>query len=710
MHPIRFLSARPRLTRRLVRGGLIATGAAALGALALLILLWTLPLPGTFREPDRLALAILDRDGRPLAHRGVSPAGTVELSTLPPHLPAAFVAFEDRRFRSHPGVDPIGIARAAATNIAAMAWREGGSTLTQQLVKNSYLTPEKSLVRKAQEAVIALWLEHHLSKDEILARYLNSIYLGAGAHGVDAAARRYFGKPAREVTLAEAAMLAGLAQAPSRTAPTASLETARRRAALVLDAMVETGAATPEQAAAAKAAPAVLAEPPVPPAATAWAADWAAAEARAALGDLSGSIAVRTTIDPGLQATAAALVRQFLADQGTKADAGQAALVAMRPDGGVLAVVGGADHDASEFNRAVQARRQPGSLFKLFVYLAALETGVRPEDRLEDRPVTVGDWSPANYSGRFHGTVSVREAFAHSYNAASVRLQEQVGRDRVIRLAHSMGIDSPLVANPSLALGTSEVSLAEITGAFAAVRAGKAAVRPHIVESLVTGSGRELATAPAPAGDAAWPQAAMLGLLRAAVDEGTGRAAGLSVPAYGKTGTTQDNRDAWFVGFAGDLVVGVWVGNDDGRPMKDVTGGGLPARLWHAFMVEALRGGSGAAGVPVATLEDRPAITGPAEVIDTGTVEIAGRRLRLFGLSGTDGPAVQEMNDYIGDREARCRPAAGERYRCEVDGWDLSEVVLFNGGGRATPDAPAGYVRAEQKARSARRGIWAGDG
>lgn len=710
MHPPKFLTTRPRL----VRGMLIAAagigGLAALSVVLVAGLLWSLPLSTEFREPSRLALTIEDEDGRPIAHRGVSPGGTVALSALPEHLPAAFVAFEDRRFRSHPGIDLLGIARATLVNLAAMSFREGASTLTQQLVKNAYLTPKKTLTRKLQEAVIALWLETHLSKDEILERYLNTVYLGAGAHGVDAAARRYFGKPASATTLAEAAMLAGLAQAPSRTAPTVSLKTAQQRAALVLDAMVETGAITPELAAAAKADPAPLAVPPVAPASVAYPADWAAATARGLLGDVSGSVAVRTTIDPDLQDLATTLVQGFMDKNGKDADVGQAALVAMRPDGRVLAMVGGTDHSASEFNRAVQARRQPGSLFKLFVYLAALQAGVQPEDRVEDSPITIAGWSPGNYTGRFHGAVTVREAFANSYNAAAVRLQEQIGRDRVIALARSMGVGGPLQPHPSLALGTSEVTLVEITAAFAAVRAGKARVRPRIVESIATPGGTMLDPRDEVSGPAPWPRAAMLQLLREVVEDGTGRNARLPVTAYGKTGTTQDSRDAWFVGFADDLVVGVWLGNDDGRPMREVTGGALPARLWHAFMIEALRGAPTAATPVAGVMDGAPALEGRAQVLDTGTMRIEGERVRLLGVDGVPGEAAQAMADYIGDREVQCRPSAGGRHRCEVDGWDLSEVVLFNGGGRATADAPAGYAKAERKARAERKGIWADGG
>lgn len=709
MQPPRFLSTRPRLARGLLLAAAAAGTAAVAGVALVAGLLWSLPLSSEFREPSRLALTIQDADGRPIAHRGVSPGGTTALSSLPAHLPAAFVAFEDRRFRSHPGVDLLGIARATVVNLTAMSFREGGSTLTQQLVKNAYLTPEKTLTRKLQEAVIALWLETHLSKDEILERYLNNVYLGAGAHGVDTAARRYFGKPASEITLAEAAMLAGLAQAPSRTAPTVALKIAQQRAGLVLDAMAETGAVTPEAAAAAKAAPATLAVLPVASASVGYPADWAAAAARGLLGDLSGSVAVRTTIDPDLQDLATVLVKGFIDKNGRDADVGQAALVAMRPDGRVLAVVGGVDHAASEFNRAVQGRRQPGSLFKLFVYLAALQSGVQPQDRVEDAPITVAGWSPGNYDGRFHGAVTIREAFANSYNAAAVRLQERVGRDRVIELARDMGIAGEMSPHPSLALGTSEVTLVEITAAFAAVRAGKARVRPRLVEALETPSGTLLDLRGEAAGTARWPRAAMLDLLREAVEAGTGRNARLPVPAYGKTGTTQDNRDAWFVGFADDLVVGVWVGNDDGRPMREVTGGALPARLWHAFMLEALKGAPTAA-VPVAEAGDAAALQGRAEVLDTGTMRVEGERVRLLGVDGIAGEAAQAMADYIGGRDVQCRPSAGGRHRCEVDGWDLSEVVLFNGGGRAAADAPAGYVRAERKARAERKGIWADGG
>jgi penicillin-binding protein 1A len=712
MRPIQYLSARPKLVRGLKLGAAIVGGLAVAGLLTTLGLLWYLPLTADFRDPSRLALTIQDRDGQAIAYRGVSPGGSLPLSSMPEHLPNAFIAFEDRRFRDHPGIDLFGIVRAAAVNASAGSWRQGASTITQQLVKNTYLTPEKTLTRKVQEAALAVWLERRLTKDAIIERYLNTVYLGAGAYGVDAASRRYFGKSASEATLSEAAMLAGLAQAPSRTAPTVALKTAQERASLVLDTMVDVGSITPEQAAAAKAQPATLAAQPTSSIAAAYPADWAASNVRSDLGDLSGSLTVRTTIDPGLQELATRTLQAVLSKEGPDANATQGALVAMQPDGRILAVVGGVDYAASEYNRAVQARRQPGSLFKLFVYLAALQSGVQPGDRVEDQPVTIDGWSPGNYSNTFHGTVTVREAFSRSYNAASVRLQERVGRDKVIELAKSMGISGSLPPHPSLVLGTTEVSLVEITAAFAAVQAGKVRVRPRVIESLTTPAGVPLAAPVDNIPDAQWPRAAMLDLLRAVVDGGTGGAARLPVQAYGKTGTTQDNRDAWFVGFAGDLVVGVWIGNDDDRPMNKVTGGGLPARLWQAFMIEALKGAPAYSTTPVAALQpgaDAP-IEGQASVVDTGTLRVDGQQVRLLGVVGKSGAPAQAMADYIGDRDVQCRASANGQHRCEVDGWDLSEVVLFNGGGRASPDAPAGYVRAERKARSERKGIWAEGG
>ncbi len=581
------------LARKLWRALLTLVGAGLAGVIALVAVaayhLYQLPLTTEFRDPSRPALTLLTRDGRTFAVRGATQGREVALKDLPPYLVDAVIAMEDRRFFEHSGVDPRGLLRAAYRNLIAGRVVQGGSTITQQVARLEFLSAEKTFTRKIQEALLALWMEQRLSKEEILTRYLNAIYLGAGTHGVDAASRRYFGRPAVEISLSEAAMLAGLIQAPSRFAPTGSPETAQRRAELVLDAMVAQGRLDAATAAQARERPAALAVRPIEEDAFGHVADWAAAEARARLAGIEGDFRVSTTIDPALQRIAVDAVGLWLAAEGAEGAASQAALVALGPDGRVRAMVGGADYAASQFNRAVQARRQPGSSFKLFVYLAALEAGFDPESRVDDRPIRIGKWSPKNYTGRYHGRTTLTRAFAKSYNAAAVALQEEIGRERVVEQARKLGIRSPLGTNPSLALGTHEVTLLELTAAYAAVRAGEGPIEPYVLTGIESLGATRLEVTrreervPLAAG------AKMRRLLREVVTAGTGRASLLTVESYGKTGTSQDNRDAWFIGFAGDMTVGVWVGNDDGSPMRNVTGGRLPARIWRDFMVEALR-------------------------------------------------------------------------------------------------------------------------
>jgi penicillin-binding protein 1A len=406
--------------------------------LAIVHLYW-LPLPARLEEPRRIALDLAAADGAVFAVRGGAQARAVELSEIPRHLIDAVLTMEDRRFFAHYGIDPVGVLRAAWVNLAAGAAVQGGSTITQQLAKNLFITPERILARKGQEIILALWLERRLSKEAILARYLDTVYLGAGAYGVDAASRRYFGIPAAQLSLAQSAMLAGLIQAPSRFAPTGSLAQAQARARIVLDAMVEAGAIDPATARAATAAPAALALPPVEQLAYGYAADVAAEEARAMLGPVAGSFAVATTIDRRLHLLAARTVDEWLAREGPTLGVEQAAMVALAPDGAVLAMIGGRDYAKSQFNRTVQARRQPGSAFKLFVYLAALRAGMLPDDPVEDAPLQIGDWQPRNYDEHYLGLTDLRTAFAQSLNSAAVRVQEAVGRDQVIALARSMG-------------------------------------------------------------------------------------------------------------------------------------------------------------------------------------------------------------------------------------------------------------------------------
>ncbi len=552
--------------------------AALFAGFVVAILIWLVssaPLGRALEPAKTPSLVLLASDGSPIARRGDYKEAPVEIARLPKYVPAALIAIEDRRFYAHWGVDPRGIARALTRNVEAGGVTQGGSTLTQQLAKTSFLSPDRSLKRKLQEVIIALWLEARLSKPAILARYLSSVYFGDGAYGIRAAARTYFDTTPEQLTLGEAAMLAGLVQAPSRLAPSRHLEAARDRARLVLAAMVETGAITAAQAAEAEPADYTPGRQVLP--AGSYFADWVLPQARAAADADYGEVTVTTTLDRALQEAAERAVAATLAEA-RGSHIGQAALVAMRPDGRVVAMVGGADYGASVFNRATQALRQPGSSWKLFVYLAALDAGMRPGDTIDDTPLTIGDYAPRNDEGKYRGRISLATAFAASSNVAAVRLAQQVGTGAVVQQARKLGITAPISIYPAMALGTSPVTLIEMTQAYAAVAAGR---RPVVA----TGVG-----APRPGAAQPWPaRAPMRELLQSAVRRGTGVAALLPIPTYGKTGTTQNHRDALFFGFAGDLVVGVWTGNDDNSPMAGVVGGSVPARLWKRFMTAALQ-------------------------------------------------------------------------------------------------------------------------
>lgn len=540
---------------------------------------WRLPLNRALEPLPDPTLVLLDRHGEPFARRGAYKEAPVDARTLPPHVTAAILAIEDRRFHDHFGLDLRGIARAAMHNARAGGVEQGGSTLTQQLAKTAFLDSERTFRRKVREALIALYLEARLSKEEILSRYLSVVYFGDGVYGLRAAARHYFDEAPEQLDIGEAAMLAGLVKAPSRLAPTHDLAAARERTRVVLQAMVDTGAITAAQARKHRR-PRVREGRATLPVGT-WFADWVSPQAKDAFGARYGEIEVRTTLDARMQKHALRTVQRWLAGEGARRGASQAALVAMTPEGEVLALVGGRDYRQSQFDRATQARRQPGSAFKLFTYWAALGEGASPGTPVADTPLTLGDWSPENYDGRYAGVIPLRAAFARSSNVAAVRLADRVGPRDVVRAARELGIRSDLGDDATIALGTYEVSLLELTSAYAALAAGAAPVVPH----GLPGQGGDTPRVPLD------PQrrAMMLDLLWGVVDHGTGRAARLRVPAFGKTGTTQGYRDALFVGMAGPLVVGVWVGNDDGSPMREVTGGGLPAQIWRDFMAEALR-------------------------------------------------------------------------------------------------------------------------
>jgi penicillin-binding protein 1A len=546
------------------------------------------------------AIEIVGMDGHVLAMRGDMGGAAVPLKQLPPYLPQAFIAIEDRRFHSHHGIDPIGILRAVIANILHRGVAQGGSTLTQQLAKNLFLTQERTFERKLQEVVLALWLEHKFSKAEILDLYLNRVYFGAGAYGVEAAAQRYFGKSARQVTLAEAALLAGLVKSPSRLAPTRNPDGAERRA------MADAGFVSEAAAKTAIVDPPRIAKPMAGGSGN-YVADWVMDVLNDLVGRVEQDIIVDTTIDPVLQTAADRALVEELAQKGEKYAVGQGALVAMTPDGAVRALVGGKSYGESQFNRAVAARRQPGSAFKPFVYLAALERGLTPDTLRDDRPIDLKGWRPENYGREYFGPVTLTRALALSLNTVSVRLTLEVGPRAVVRTAHRLGITSKLDPNASIALGTSEVSVLELVQAYAPFANGGVAAAAHVVERVRTISGKTLyrARPPAPNRVIDERQLAMLnGMMQETLASGTARKAELpGWRAGGKTGTSQDFRDAWFIGYTSRLVTGVWLGNDDNAPTRKSTGGGLPVEIWSRFMKAAHRGQApaelpGGAGAP----------------------------------------------------------------------------------------------------------------
>ena len=582
------------LLRRLVYWSLVLglwALIAAIGVIAFAVS--TLPPIQSLEVPKRPpTVEIVGTDGRTLVMRGEMSGTDVSIKELPTYLPRAFVAIEDRRFFSHYGVDPIGLLRAAAANVLHRGVSQGGSTLTQQLAKNLFLTQQRTLWRKMQEAVLALWLERKFSKTEILELYLNRVYFGSGAYGVEAAAQKYFGKHAREVKIAEAAMLAGLVKSPSRLAPSRNPNGAERRAQAVLAAMTEVGFVTETMAKAALAQPARAVKPAG--GSINYVADWIMDVLDDLVGRVDQDLVVETSIDPVLQAAAEKALVDELALKGQKFDVAQGAVVAVTPEGAVRAMVGGKNYAESQFNRAVAAKRQPGSAFKPFVYLTALERGLTPDSVREDKPVALKGWKPENYNHEYHGPVTLTQALSHSLNTVSVRLTLELGPGAVAKTAYRLGIASKLDANPSLALGTSEVSLLELTCAYAPFANGGNAIAPHVVERVRTRAGKMLyARAPQPLGRIIEPRyvAMMNAMMRETLVSGTAQKAQFpGWPAAGKTGTSQDFRDAWFIGYTGRLVTGVWVGNDDSSPTKKATGGSLPVDVWSQFMRAAHQG------------------------------------------------------------------------------------------------------------------------
>ena len=546
-------------------------------------------------------IAILADDGSLIANRGDTGGPAVRLIDLPPYLPKAFVAIEDRRFYSHLGIDPVGISRALVRDVTGGRGVEGGSTITQQLAKNLFLTQERTLARKIQEAILALWLERRYSKDQILELYLNRVYFGSGAYGVEAAAQKYFGKSARFVSLSEAALLAGLMKSPTRLAPNHNLAGANERAAEVIAAMAEQGQITPAMARMALANPAHVWRDK-----SAGSINYAADYVMDALDDTVGAIdediVVTTTLDPKMQAEAEYALTEELNAKGTKFGVSEGALVAVDPNGAVKAMIGGRNYAESQFNRAVSAKRQPGSSFKPFVYLAALEKGLTPDTVREDAPISVHGWNPENYSREYFGPVTLTKALSLSLNTVAVRLGLEVGPKTVVSVAHRLGIASELEPNASIALGTSEVTPLEMVSAYAAFANGGIGVQPHVIMRVRTVSGKQLyLRRNANFGRVIDPQ--YVPMMNAMMEETllTGTAHKAELPGWqaaGKTGTSQEWRDAWFVGYTSYLVAAVWLGNDDSSPTKKVSGGNLPVEIWSRFM-KAAHQGVPAAGLPL---------------------------------------------------------------------------------------------------------------
>ncbi len=569
----------------------LAVWGVIISAAATAYVFFTLDSRGLFRIPERKpGVMLVSADGEVIAERGSFFGDEARISELPRYLPQAVIAIEDRRFRHHFGIDPLGLARAMFINLRAGRVVQGGSTLTQQLAKNLFLKPERTLRRKFQEAVLALWLESRYSKDEILQLYLNRVYFGSGAYGVEKAARKFFGKSAREVTLGEAAILAAVLKAPSRYNPVRHPQRAKKRARTVMNAMVRAGFITQREAAAAlKGTHAIKPSNYVP--ASQYIVDWVLEQLPDLIGGFSKSIVVETTLDHNLQKFAEKTVARTIAREGAKRHVSQAALVVMDGRGAVKAMVGGRSYRRSQFNRAVRARRQPGSAFKPFVYLTAIEQGYTPESVEDDAPVRIGDYRPENYGRKYHGRVTLRTALALSLNTVAVKLCMAVGPENVVATANRLGISSPLRPVPSLALGVSEVTLLELTSAYAPFSNGGKAVVPWIVTRITTRDGKVLYERRGSGLGTvvnAYDLGAMNDMLRAVITSGTGRRARLpGRDIAGKTGTSQDYRDAWFIGYSAQLIGGVWVGNDDNSPTRRVTGGSLPARIWKTVMAQA---------------------------------------------------------------------------------------------------------------------------
>ncbi len=586
-------------TRTLIRLASLALTLCILGGILLLYFARDLPdISGLGAANKAPGIRIVAADGEVIGTYGQIYGEYQHYEDLPPDLVEALLATEDRRFYRHWGVDPQGIARAMVVNMRAGSFVQGGSTITQQLAKNVFLTPERTIKRKIQEMMLAFWLEARFSKKEIISIYLNRVYLGAGNYGVDAASRYYFEKPVGQLSLPEAAMIAGLLKAPSRYAPTSSPERTVKRTREVLRNLVEVGKLAPERV------EPLLRDLKFPEriisddvAGLHYFADWIVESIPQYLSKVEEDIIVETTLEPVMQTAAERAIDEVMTPGAVeKNKAHEVALVAMRPDGAITAMMGGRNYRKSQFNRATQAKRQPGSSFKMFVYLTAMELGYRPDFMIEDKPISVklhrGSWQPKNYSGRYRGLITLRQGLAESVNTVAVQLSELAGVDQVITTARKLGITSRMQRAPSIALGALEVTPLELTTAYAHLASGGKGVRPFGIRAIRARDDNKLLYEREMPLDYLVIQekvvAMMNDMLNAVMTIGTGRGAAIGRPAAGKTGTTSDYKDAWFIGYTPDMVAGVWVGNDDATPTAKVTGGSLPAQIWKRFMQAAL--------------------------------------------------------------------------------------------------------------------------
>lgn len=595
---------KPKLPPLLVRGGRFALVMGVWVMIGLLGLVgwYATELPSLIEKPGferKPAITVKDIEGNAIARYGELKGINIDVAELPPHLVYAVLAIEDRRFYQHFGLDPLGLARAVVRNALAGHVVQGGSTITQQLAKNLFLSRERTLKRKIQEALLALWLEAKLSKDQILSAYLNRVYLGSGTYGIEAASQTYFHKSARDISLRESAILAGLLKAPSRYSPLSNPKLSQERADTVLAAMEDAGYIKDKNAGKLVDAPLLPAEKSSSGGSVRYYTDWVTSDLDKLIGTPNEDIVIETTLVPAIQKAAEDALERVLSEEGAAKNVSQGAVVVMARDGAILAMVGGKNYGESQFNRAAQAYRQPGSSFKPIVYLTALEHGYTPNTIVVDGPITTGRYRPTNFKSEYYGEVPLSVALAYSLNTISYQLAREIGIGYVIGAARRLGIEADLSRDLSLSLGSSGIPMTQMVTAYATIANDGYAVTPYAVRKITDKDGiliYQRAPKSLQSGRSMFDPNVMQdlkGMMRGVVEFGTGQGAKFGVPAAGKTGTSQDFRDAWFTGFTDDYVASVWVGNDDNSSMKRVTGGSIPARVWREVMIAAHNSGKG---------------------------------------------------------------------------------------------------------------------